>query len=160
MHTYVGITVSLLVHLLIIGLLSLNSTPLSKSDFGKRSSAIIVTLKSSEQSPRKENLVSRKKVTGNTKTTPASTAPKGFEDLIVSFTPPKYPVYALKNSIEGSILLNLSIGTDGLVKRVVILKKSGHSLLDQSAIEAAKTWSFLPSVKKQELSKEIIFKLN
>lgn len=156
MHSYLAVAASLFLHLLLISLLSLKTIPSPNTDFGKSSSPIIVSLKSS----KKNTPLVSKKVTKKQKTQPEQVRPRGFKDLIVDFIPPVYPAYAIKNSIEGKVLIKLSINSKGLVEKVIILKKSNSSLLDESAIKAAKGWSFLPSEKGSFLTKEIIFKLD
>ena len=58
---------------------------------------------------------------------------------------PEYPENALREGIEGTVLLSLFVGSDGKVGRAEIAKTSGNSELDSSAAEAGKKWSFEPA---------------
>lgn len=45
---------------------------------------------------------------------------------------------------EGTVLLEVKLGTQGEQLQVVLLKSSGFPLLDRSALKAVKGWQFLP----------------
>ena len=155
MNTYVGITLSLLGHLAVAAVLSVN-LPTERLDFGRESAPIVVRLQKAQpitqkkRSPKKEAPAAK-----NTK----SSLPKGFDDQIKTFISPEYPVFAIRKSIEGRVLLNLKINKKGEVDEVLVSSSSGHSLLDESAKAAAKKWRFKPLKANSTLEKEIIFKL-
>jgi len=58
--------------------------------------------------------------------------------------PVKYPPAAVRQHIEGKVLLKVLVGADGSPQEVTVEKSSGHRELDQAAIAAAKTWMFNP----------------
>lgn len=58
--------------------------------------------------------------------------------------PPHYPQLARLRGQEGLVLLTVEVLPDGRVGQVVVKQSSGYSLLDHSAIEAVKKWSFIP----------------
>jgi protein TonB len=45
---------------------------------------------------------------------------------------------------EGTVLLRMEIGADGMVTQLRVQRSSGHRLLDQAAIAAAQRWRFAP----------------
>jgi protein TonB len=58
-----------------------------------------------------------------------------------------YPEAARKQGLEGVVVLLLSIDATGHVDRVEISESSGHTLLDEAAVQAARTWRFDPAMK-------------
>ncbi|MFV2068812.1 MAG: energy transducer TonB [Pirellulales bacterium] len=59
--------------------------------------------------------------------------------------PPPYPAAAYRARIEGSLLLRLTISAAGEVKRVELVRSSGHSILDVAAVRAIRTWHASPA---------------
>lgn len=58
--------------------------------------------------------------------------------------PPKYPPAALAARVQGSVLLNVTVGIDGLAQELRIRTSSGNADLDQAAVESVSTWQFNP----------------
>lgn len=56
--------------------------------------------------------------------------------------PPVYPRSARINGYEGTVILRVLVGTDGDVRRIEVLRTSGHDILDRAAIEAVYAWRF------------------
>jgi TonB family protein len=56
---------------------------------------------------------------------------------------PPYPVIAKQAGIEGSVQVQIDISEDGAVTNVTLL--SGHPLLRDAALRAAKQWQFIPT---------------
>ncbi len=78
--------------------------------------------------------------------------------------PPLYPDPAIRERLEGNVMLRLTIAADGAVTNVEILRSSTHSILDASAVRAARSWRFEPareagvaveSVETQEIRFEL-----
>jgi periplasmic protein TonB len=61
---------------------------------------------------------------------------------------PDYPIAARLAGVEGRVLLSVRIDTSGKVSQVHVDQSSGHSLLDQSALEAVRFWRFSPAKRK------------
>lgn len=57
---------------------------------------------------------------------------------------PHYPAEAKGQHLDGSGIFELHIGSD--VERVVVVKSTGHLLLDRHAASIFKTWCFGPRV--------------
>lgn len=55
---------------------------------------------------------------------------------------PQYPPEALKQKVEGVVVMEAVIDTKGLVKDVKVLE--GHDLLNAAAVEALKQWQYEP----------------
>jgi len=56
---------------------------------------------------------------------------------------PQYPELAREAGLEGQVRLKVLVGTDGLVKDVVVL--SGKSVLNEAAVAAARRYTFRPA---------------
>jgi TonB family protein len=57
---------------------------------------------------------------------------------------PKYTEEAREAKVEGTVLLSLTIDTDGSTKDIKVVRGLGYGL-DEKAIEAASTWKFEPA---------------
>lgn len=62
----------------------------------------------------------------------------------IRHVPPVYPVLAQQARIEGLVILEATIGTDGRVTDVRVLKSK--PLLEQAAIDAVLQWRFTPTL--------------
>jgi periplasmic protein TonB len=71
--------------------------------------------------------------------TPADTPP-----VPISAPKPVYTDWLREARIEGKVLLRVLVGTDGLVKKVVV--ESGPKGLDAAAVEAVRRWTFRPGL--------------
>ena len=58
---------------------------------------------------------------------------------------PPYPSQALRNGWTGTVVLELTISSEGRVAAARILQSSSYDILDQSALETARTWHFSPA---------------
>ncbi len=63
---------------------------------------------------------------------------------LISKTPPVYPAEARATHTNGSVVLRALIGIDGKVKDLKIV--SGPQVLQQSVLDAVKTWRYRPYV--------------
>ena len=66
----------------------------------------------------------------------------------ISMPRPKYPASALRNGIEGTVLLEILIDSDGSVARSRVIQSVPG--LDAAALECAKEWRFQPALKDGE----------
>jgi bla regulator protein blaR1 len=67
------------------------------------------------------------------------------EPVPLTAPPPAYPAPARDAQIEGRVLLHVLVGTDGLVRSVKVIQ--GVDELNESAMDAAKKWTFQPALK-------------
>ncbi len=61
--------------------------------------------------------------------------------------PPKYPRLARKLGYEGTVILNVTVLSNGKPKKLEVEKSSGYEILDKAAIEAVKKWKFKPATR-------------
>jgi protein TonB len=59
--------------------------------------------------------------------------------------PPIYPPRCLRMGIEGVVRVRVLVGEDGRPQEVTIGKSSGETALDESAMDAVRTWRFEPA---------------
>jgi protein TonB len=62
-----------------------------------------------------------------------------------------YPPEAVAKGLEGEVILLLTLSTSGQLTGVEIARSSGHALLDQAALDAARRIGGLPGSKRQLL---------
>jgi periplasmic protein TonB len=82
---------------------------------------------------------------------------------VKSRSDPEYTVQAKDAKVEGTVVLSVVVGTDGLAHYINVVKGIGNGL-DEKAVEAVQKWSFEPGVKDGQpvdvrASIEINFKL-
>ncbi len=64
---------------------------------------------------------------------------------------PEYPMQALRAGIEGTVLLELEINSEGRVTSVKVLEGLGYGL-DEAAVDAALSWRYHPATINGEAS--------
>jgi TonB family protein len=63
----------------------------------------------------------------------------------ISCPPPSYSREALEARLQGSVILQITVTSDGRASRVMVVKGPGTGLEEQ-AIKAVRTWTFKPAV--------------
>lgn len=58
---------------------------------------------------------------------------------------PRYPDFAQQQGWEGTVILNVHVLANGKAKAVEIKQSSGRKILDDSAVQAVKRWTFVPA---------------
>jgi TonB family protein len=79
--------------------------------------------------------------------------------LLISTVKPDYPVLARQANIQGTVVLDANISTDGTVESLKLV--SGHPLLVEAALQSAKQYRYKPYMENGEpvaMSTEIILK--
>ncbi|MBN1500721.1 MAG: TonB family protein [Spirochaetes bacterium] len=61
--------------------------------------------------------------------------------------PPSYPLFCRNNNIEGDVVLEIEIRTDGTIGEVKIADFSGSRLFASAAAEAASSWKLSAEIK-------------
>lgn len=100
----------------------------------------------------------RRATTGSSKEATGGTGTEGFvhaggqggDTAIPRYAdnaPPVYPSQARRNGMEGAVILSVEVLPDGAVGDLRVKRTSGHPILDNAAIEAVKTWRFLPAIR-------------
>ena len=59
--------------------------------------------------------------------------------------PPPYPAEAIQRRLEGVVLLELQVSSQGTVTDVSVVESSGHAVLDKAAIKAVASWTGEPA---------------
>lgn len=67
---------------------------------------------------------------------------------------PVYPGTALEKNIEGTVILNLTVDTNGKVKKLGVVR--GDTLLRKAAIDAVTQWEYEPYIVRGK-AREVIF---
>lgn len=65
-----------------------------------------------------------------------------FEDSIINFSEPRYPIVALKRGIEGSLRVRIRVSEEGVPLETIILNSSNHKMLDEAALKVIPLWRF------------------
>ncbi len=63
---------------------------------------------------------------------------------------PKYPVQAVKENIEGAVLLSFDINANGNTENIRVVNSSPANVFDNAAIEALKQWTYNASATIQK----------
>jgi len=69
---------------------------------------------------------------------------------VLNWTDPPYPTQARQQGIEGVVLLKLTVDAAGKPRNVTIARSSGHSGLDDAAVNHVKKARFSPALKDGE----------
>jgi periplasmic protein TonB len=77
----------------------------------------------------------------------AHTAAPGYHLGAVETPAPDYPFAARKRRRQGLVLVQLDVGADGRVDRVVLLESSGDSTLDEAAMITLGRWRLRPATE-------------
>jgi len=80
---------------------------------------------------------------------PASTPP-GFNAEYLRNPAPRYPLIARRNGEQGTVTLRVLVTRDGVPAQVSIERSSGSGHLDSAALDAVKTWRFVPARRGDE----------
>ncbi|NUO75253.1 MAG: energy transducer TonB, partial [Lysobacter sp.] len=76
--------------------------------------------------------------------TPATPAADREVAAYRALSPPPYPK---GRKVEGRVLLDILVGSDGRAEDVKLARSSGDAELDASTVEAARQWRFEPAVR-------------
>jgi protein TonB len=75
---------------------------------------------------------------------PVKHVPVVVELTRLSVTQPMYPPEAIRYRQEGTVMLLVLVGRDGLPKDIRVSQSSGFRLLDKEAIRTVSHWTFRP----------------
>jgi periplasmic protein TonB len=99
-------------------------------------------------------------------------APESFATAKARVTPtylynpaPSYPMVARRRGDEGTVMVKVLVTAEGLPASVAVEKTSGHSALDESALDAVKAWRFVPAREGRRAMEAfyivpVVYKLN
>ncbi len=78
--------------------------------------------------------------------TPVALAPGDVPVPIPGQTPaPEYPSSAMRNGDQGTVMVRVEVGVDGLPTSVEVAQRSGSRDLDRAALAAVRQWRFQPA---------------
>ena len=60
---------------------------------------------------------------------------------------PRYPAEARQQGLEGVVVLNVLVRSDGRVEEARIAASSGAAALDEVALDAVRKWTFVPATQ-------------
>ena len=63
---------------------------------------------------------------------------------MLSGRPPRYPLESRRKREQGTVLLSLTLGTDGSVAEISVARSSGFERLDKAARDAVRHWRWAP----------------
>jgi bla regulator protein blaR1 len=69
------------------------------------------------------------------------------EPTFARLSPPEYPEQAARDGVGGSVLLEISIDTEGLPSTINIVESQPPGVFDAAATAAAARWTFEPALK-------------
>lgn len=81
---------------------------------------------------------------------PAATAPTGGETRdarVVRQVPPVFPTQAARKRQQGWVELEFTVGVDGKVKNVSVVRSQPARVFDREAIRAMQQWTFEPALQ-------------
>ena len=61
--------------------------------------------------------------------------------------PPRYPLAARQQGLEGMVVLSVLVRRDGRVEDARVVLSSGALALDDAALTAVRTWLFAPATR-------------
>ncbi len=71
-----------------------------------------------------------------------------FDAAYLNNPTPAYPQDARRKGVQGKVLVKVLVKTDGSPQSVDIASSSGHTALDEAALDAVKQWRFIPAKQK------------
>jgi protein TonB len=83
--------------------------------------------------------------TGDTGPAAIQTEPPRFEAAYLDNPEPQYPPAARRRGIEGRVLLEVRVDPQGHPASVQVADSSGEESLDRAAVEAVRSWRFVPA---------------
>ena len=66
---------------------------------------------------------------------------------MIAAKPPKYPIESRRQQEQGTVVLNVLVGTAGTVVDISIAKSSGFERLDKAALAAVRGWRWSPTLR-------------
>lgn len=107
----------------------------------KGSNVVLVHHVSKAQAPHQ--IAARSELSRPTIFTPKSGAAEGY------FPPPAYPAVAERNGEQGTAVIDLRVDSTGRVVSAELLTSSGHTVLDEAALQVVlRRWSFTPGKER------------
>jgi protein TonB len=78
---------------------------------------------------------------------PVATAQASSDPVPIGKPSAPYPVDALRNGDEGTVLLRITVGADGVPYGIALARSSRSRSLDRAAMSAVRNWRFRPAMR-------------
>jgi protein TonB len=93
-----------------------------------------------------------------------ATTAANFNAAYLRNAPPRSPLIARRNGVEGTVKLRVLVTRDGRAAQVELAQTSGSSALDNAALQAVREWQFVPARRGQDATESwvvvpVVFKL-
>jgi|GEM_PF-2551847 len=75
----------------------------------------------------------------------AQISPPVFPPRVIDRALPLYPASALRDGVEGKVVLSLAVSESGNVSEASVISSSGNAELDNAAVKTALLWRFDPA---------------
>ena len=76
---------------------------------------------------------------------PAAVTAPSFSAAYLKNPPPRYPISARRRGEQGTVTLRVFVTREGIPARVALETTSGAAALDEAALDAVKSWRFVPA---------------
>jgi protein TonB len=86
-------------------------------------------------------------------------APAAALPRLLSASPPRYPLMAMRRKIEGNVTVRFTIQTDGSVASPSVVSADPPGIFDQAALAAARSWRFETGPGPVNTTREVRFRL-
>ncbi len=87
---------------------------------------------------------------GNKESTPLPVTEPSFGAAYLHNPAPDYPAVAQQRHWQGTVQLKVHVLMDGKPDEVSVASSSGHTSLDDAAVEAVKAWRFTPAKRGEQ----------
>lgn len=70
---------------------------------------------------------------------------------------PVYPAMATRMGWQGKVILSVEVLRDGRAGQVSVQRSSGHAVLDDAALQAVRSWRFVPARRDGQFVDQVFF---
>jgi len=76
---------------------------------------------------------------------PAPVTPPSFNAAYLNNPAPAYPTISRRQGQQGKVVLRVFVNAGGAADKVEVRTSSGHATLDRAALDAVRSWRFVPA---------------
>lgn len=93
--------------------------------------------------------------------TPAATPPpvRSVPPRAISTPQPPYPREAARSRVSGSVVVQFTIGTDGRVTEISVVRARPRGLFEDAVIDTVRTWRFEPPAEPMTVTRTFDFRM-
>lgn len=78
---------------------------------------------------------------------PAPVSRGDLSSSMIHAPPPRYPYESRRKREQGTVVLAVTLATDGTVEDIRVARSSGHRRLDEAALGAVRKWRWSPTMR-------------